>query len=103
MNHKRLSRLSPAEAREELVQSRAVLAEKLGAPPVSFAHPYGDGADLPWLRALLQEAGYRSAVSVHQGKADWNGDPLCLHRIFVRGDDTAWDFHLNLTRGRARL
>lgn len=103
MNHKRLSRLPLEEARAELTQSRAALAEKLGTPPVSFAHPYGDGADLPALRSVIQDVGYRWAVSVHQGKADLNGDRFCLKRIFVRGDDTLWDFHLNMTRGRARL
>jgi hypothetical protein len=54
-------------------------------------------------RRFLREAGYRTAVSVHQGKADLSGNPYCLRRLFIRGDDTAWDFHLNLTRGRARL
>jgi len=103
MNHKRLSLLSPAEARAELVQSRAALAEKLGAPPLSFAHPYGDGADDLSLRRMIQDAGYRWAVSVHQGKGDVVNAPLCLKRIFVRGDDTPWDFHLNMTRGRARF
>lgn len=103
LNHARLSRLSADQVRTELIQSRTVLAEKLGAAPVSFANPYGDAADDPAVQALIREAGYRTAVSVHQGKADLSGNPYCLRRLFVRGDDTAWDFHLNMTRGRARL
>ena len=103
MNHARLSRLSAEAVRAELVESRAVLGEKLGTAPLSFANPYGDAADDPAVQSLVREAGYRTAVSVHQGKADLSGNPYCLRRLFIRGDDTAWDFHLNLTRGRARL
>jgi hypothetical protein len=55
------------------------------------------------VQTAIRDAGYRWAVSVHQGKADLSGNAYCLKRIFVRGDDTLLDFHLNLTRGRARL
>ncbi len=103
LNHPRLLRLSPEEARREITESRRVLGEQMGEPPVSFAHPYGNGADDPGLRGFVREAGYLAACSVHQGKADLQGSPYCLKRIFVRGDDTRLDFHLNLTRGRSRL
>ncbi len=103
LNHPRLARLSSAAAKTEITESRRILAEKLGEPPVSFAHPYGNGADDPALRLLIGEAGYRTACSVHQGLADPVAAPFCLKRLFVRGDDTPWDFHLNMTRGRARF
>ena len=103
LNHPRLARLPAAAARMEITESRRVLSERLGVAPVSFAHPYGNGADDPGLRQIISEAGYRTACSVHQGKADLRGAPLALKRLFVRGDDTAWDFHLNMTRGRARF
>lgn len=103
LNHPRLARLSPEEAKKELEESRSTLARELGEPPVSFAHPYGNGADDLPLRLAIQAAGYKTACSVHQGLADPRGAPLALKRIFVRGDDTRWDFHLNMTRGRARL
>jgi peptidoglycan/xylan/chitin deacetylase (PgdA/CDA1 family) len=103
LRHPRLSRLDNAKAREEIQKSREVLTERLGRAPVSFAYPYGDGADEARLHALVREAGYRWAVSVHQGKADLASQPYGLRRIFVRGDDWTWDFHLNMTRGRARF
>jgi len=103
LNHPRLARLTPEDARKELEESHATLAREMGVPPVSFAHPYGNGADDLPLRLLIQNAGYRTACTVHQGLADPVGAPLALRRIFVRGDDTRWDFHLNITRGRARL
>jgi peptidoglycan/xylan/chitin deacetylase (PgdA/CDA1 family) len=103
LSHPRLTRLSLDEAKKEIVESRRILGEKLGLPPVSFAHPYGDGADHPDIRRLIQEAGYLTACSVHRGKANVSQTPFCLKRIFVRGDDTRWDFHLNLTRGQSRF
>lgn len=103
LTHRRLTRLSRDEAKNEIVESRRILGEKLGLAPVSFAHPYGDGADDLDLRRVVEEAGYRTASSVHRGKADVAASPYCLKRIFVRGDDTRWDFHLNLTRGRSRF
>lgn len=101
--HPRLTRLSLDDAKKEIVHSRRILGEKLGLPPVSFAHPYGDGADNREIRRLIQEAGYQTACSVHRGKANVSEAPFCLKRIFVRGDDTRWDFHLNLTRGQSRF
>jgi len=103
LNHPRLSRLSLAEVETELIESRRILGEKGGVPPVSFAHPYGDGADHADIRRLIQKAGYLTACSVHRGKANVAESPFCLKRIFVRGDDTRWDFHLNLTRGQSRF
>ncbi|MGQ0644617.1 MAG: polysaccharide deacetylase family protein [Elusimicrobiota bacterium] len=103
LNHVKLSRVDHDTARREIQESRRALSEKLGYEPVSFAYPYGDGADEPRLQDLAREAGYRWAVSVHQGKADLSGNPFCLNRIFVRGDDTALDFHLHMTRGKSRF
>jgi peptidoglycan/xylan/chitin deacetylase (PgdA/CDA1 family) len=103
LNHPRLSRLSPDAAREELEKSRDLLAQRLGQAPVSFANPYGDASDDPMVQKLIHEAGYRWACSVHQGKANPAMEPYCLHRLFIRGDDNAWDFHLNMTRGRSRF
>jgi peptidoglycan/xylan/chitin deacetylase (PgdA/CDA1 family) len=103
LNHPRLSRLLDEEARREITDSLRELEKRVQSPSPCFAYPYGNGADDPRLWAMARSAGYRWAVSVHPGKADLATAPYCLRRIFVRGDDTMWDFHLNLTRGRARL
>lgn len=103
MNHPRLARLDAAKAADEIKESRRALEKALGRAPTAFAYPYGNGADEPALQKAVREAGYTSAVSVHQGKADWSGNLFCLNRIFVRGDDTLYDFHLNMTRGKARF
>lgn len=103
LTHPRLTRLSSVEAKHEIEESRRVLGEKVGVPPLSFAHPYGDGADRSDIRRWISEAGYATACSVHRGKANVYATPFCLKRLFVRGDDTRWDFHLNLTRGQSRF
>jgi peptidoglycan/xylan/chitin deacetylase (PgdA/CDA1 family) len=103
LSHPRLSKLSADDVRKELVESRDEIERRLGKRPVTFANPYGNAADDPSVQKAIQDAGYRWAVSVHQGKADLSGNPYCLKRIFVRGDDSLFDFHLNMTRGRARL
>lgn len=103
MNHAKLSRIPVEKVAEELRESRRILAEKLRNPLISFANPYGDGQDDVKIQNMIREAGYRWAVSVHQGKADLAAEPYRLRRLFVRGDDTDWDFHLNMSRGRARF
>lgn len=103
MNHPRLSNLAPEKAREELQLSKRAIGERLGLEPVSFAYPYGNGQDNPAIQAMAREAGYQTAVSVHSGKGDFQNARYCLKRIFVRGDDFDFDFHLNMTRGRSRL
>jgi hypothetical protein len=75
----------------------------VGKRPVTFANPYGDASDDPGVQEAVRAAGYRWAVSVHQGKADLQGNSYNLKRLFIRGDDTLLDFHLNMTRGRSRF
>jgi peptidoglycan/xylan/chitin deacetylase (PgdA/CDA1 family) len=103
MSHPRLTRLETKHVEEELSKSRRVMGEFLGEPPVSFAYPYGDGQDDPRVPRLVKEAGYRWAVTVHQGKAALAADPYRLDRLFVRGDENLLDFRLQLTRGKNRF
>lgn len=103
LNHPRLSKLSPAEVAKELTESRDEIERRLGKRPVTFANPYGNASDDPAVQDAIKDAGYRWSVSVHQGKADLDGNAYCLKRLFVRGDDNLLDFHLNMTRGRARF
>lgn len=103
MNHPRLGLVDPQRAKEELQSSLQALLEKIEGDHGVFAYPYGHGADEPWLQEAVRDAGYSYACSIHQGKADLNKNLFCLKRIFVRGDDTLLDFHLNMTRGKSRF
>jgi peptidoglycan/xylan/chitin deacetylase (PgdA/CDA1 family) len=106
MNHPHLPGLEIKEAVMEIDKSRRVLGEFLGEVPDTFAYPYGAGEDVEILRQKVKEAGYRVAVGVHPGK--WTSkkmkdSPTHLPRIFVRGDEGLFDFHLQMTRGQSRL
>jgi peptidoglycan/xylan/chitin deacetylase (PgdA/CDA1 family) len=65
--HRPLSHIPEAEAREEAVESRRKLESRLHRPVEVFAYPFG--ASRQELKAVLREAGYRAAVSgsVHGG------------------------------------
>jgi hypothetical protein len=88
-----LSRLSPDEARRELVESRRTIEQRLGAPCLALAYPNGRGADYtPTVKALAREAGYRWALSTVFGShpprvADGPGDPFDIPRMGIGEGD----------------
>ncbi len=61
VTHRTFSELSPAEQREELEGSKAVLEEGLGKRVELFAFPFGDGGSPDALAPALCRAGYRAA------------------------------------------
>lgn len=106
LNHRRLALLSSTEVDEELRKSRFILSEKLGRPIETLAYPYGNGEDVPSIRDAAQKAGYRLAVGVHAGKwgiKEIQASPFNLPRVFVRGDETMFDFSLQLSCGKSRF
>ena len=105
MRHRNLPTIPLEEARWEIRESKRRLEAKLGREMVGFAYPYGSGAYVPEVRALAREAGYRYDFGIKQGISPFPWDPASgpLKRLLIRGDDTMLDFHLNMTRGRARL
>ena len=103
MTHANLENLEIKHAAVEIEKSRRIIGETLGNEPISFAYPYGAGQDNVPLREKVKQTGYTFGIGIHQGKAALTDDPYCLKRIFVRGDDTLLDFHLNLTRGKSHF
>ena len=105
MGHRNLEQIPLEEGRWELAESKKRLEDKLGREMVGFAYPYGAGAYNPRVRSLARSAGYRYDFAIKQGISPWPWDPESgpLKRLLIRGDDSMLDFHLNLTRGRARL
>lgn len=61
-SHPRLPRLEEEQIREELNESRRVCEERIPAPCLSFAYPYGDFDERAVLAA--RDAGYRFAVTI---------------------------------------
>ncbi|MBI4425599.1 MAG: polysaccharide deacetylase family protein [Elusimicrobia bacterium] len=106
MRHRNLPSLPLEEARWEIFESKRRLEEKLGRPMTGFAYPYGAGAYAPAVRQAAREAGYPYDFGIRQGISPWPWDPERhgpLKRLFIRRDDNRFDFHLNLTRGKARF
>jgi peptidoglycan/xylan/chitin deacetylase (PgdA/CDA1 family) len=97
--HRRLTDLSRADCREELVSSRRMLEDQLGREVRDMAYPYGRYDQT--VRDLTQEAGFRSACSVRIGLSPSNDDPFALRRIHVSGLDSMADFFCRLRTAQA--
>jgi peptidoglycan/xylan/chitin deacetylase (PgdA/CDA1 family) len=105
MRHRNLAELPLEEVRWELSESKARLEEKLGRETIGFAYPYGSGAYKTDVRQAALDAGYRFDFSIKQGISalPWARETEAVRRLLVRGDDNMFDFHLNMTRGKARF
>lgn len=105
MRHRNLPSIPIDDARWEIFESRKRLQEKLGRTIVAFAYPYGAGAYVPDIRAAALEAGYSFDFGIRQGYSPWPWNPESgpLKRLFIRGDDNRFDFHLHMTRGKSRF
>ena len=105
MRHRNLTEISIEDVRWEALESKRRLSERLGRDVTAFAYPYGAGAYDAGVRAAVREAGYRHDFGIRQGFSPWplRTDDGPLRRLYIRGDDSRFDFHLNATRGKARL
>ncbi len=105
MRHRDMAALDVEDASWEASESKKRLEDKLAREVVGFAYPYGSGAYAPAVRAAVRAAGYRYDFGIKQGisPASWDPESGPLKRLLVRGDDSLYDFHLNMTRGRARF
>ncbi len=63
--HPRLSQLSETQAIEEISASRKKLEDRFGVPIEHFAYPYGDYNERTV--DLVQQAGFKTAVTMHRG------------------------------------
>ncbi len=105
MRHRNLAELPLDEVKWEMSESKKRLEKKLERDILGFAYPYGAGAYKTDVRQAVFDAGYRFDFSVKQGISmlPWVAEKEAVKRLLIRGDDTLFDFHLNLTRGRARF
>ena len=77
--------------RSELVCSKRVIEEQLGAEVSTFAYPYAFPRQkrefAQRMMACLKEAGYRSAVTTLIGRVNTDDDTFCLKRLPVNSCD----------------
>ncbi len=80
-SHASLTRLAPDAAWREILDSKKTLEDTIGKEVASFAYPYGDHDAT--VKRLVQESGFRSAVSVLPGQATSSSDRFALPRVAV--------------------
>lgn len=81
LDHVRLSEMQAEEARRQIVESKDVLEQALGAPVTAFCYPYGDHG--PEHRLMAREAGYDNATLTQRGLARVSDDSFGLPRVMV--------------------
>ena len=88
MNHYAVSKLTPAQCKNELVESRRIISKELGEDVRFFAYPYGDEpAAGPRDFKIATDAGYEASVTTRKGVIfRGHGEHLqALPRIMVSG------------------
>ena len=73
-----------AELAADTVRARTILEEGLGAPVPTLAYPYG--AENEFVRRVIADLGFSTAVTCEPGISRLGDDPLRLRRIEVSGD-----------------
>lgn len=105
MRHRCLTEIPLEDARWELTESKRRLEDKLGKEVLGFAYPYGAGAYDAAVRREALAAGYRFDFGIKQGITllPWKRDDEAVRRLLIRGEESLYDFELNMTRGKGRF
>ncbi len=104
MTHRRLSDLSEAEQRDEIAESRRLIADRLSAEVTAFAYPFGTAADYTDTTVrLVREAGFSYAVSNRYGPNLLEASPWTLRRIWIDETDTLESFQAKVDGRLDRL
>jgi peptidoglycan/xylan/chitin deacetylase (PgdA/CDA1 family) len=89
MDHVRLTDLSPAKARQQIVQSRKVLQDITGKPVLSLAYPYGiHNEDV---KRMTREAGYSFGISVGGRFTRFGEDLFEIRRVHMFPHSSVFD------------
>ncbi|MFF9089321.1 polysaccharide deacetylase family protein [Streptomyces sp. NPDC014991] len=88
--HPQLDQLPDGRLRAELDRCTRIVTEELGAPPVSFAYPYGYSSRR--VRQAVRAAGYAQALAVGNTLAHRRQGPYALRRVTVRRGTGAEEF-----------
>lgn len=81
LTHPHLARLDLKQVREEIFSSKKKLEDMFGVPIRHFCYPYGSWRQ--WVRDLVEEAGYETAVTTDPGVCMNVTDPFVLPRLDV--------------------
>jgi peptidoglycan/xylan/chitin deacetylase (PgdA/CDA1 family) len=90
LTHRSLTELSPDELVQEIVGSRDLVAERVGAPADTFCYPRGHFDER--VERATSAAGFAIACTTLPGCVTPDTDPFTLRRTFVARDDSLHDF-----------
>ena len=88
--HPQLDTLSSTQAREEIVECKRILEQRLGQEIESFAYPFG--YHTATTQRLVREAGYTSACAVKYEMSSETDNPFSLARLIVSADTSVQEF-----------
>ena len=95
--HPYLDLIPLSQAREEILQSKALLEDQLARPITSFAYPYGYST--PAVRRLVAAAGFATACAVVNALNAPPPDPLALARLVMHDGVTVEQLRTVLQQG----
>ncbi|MEV6737721.1 polysaccharide deacetylase family protein [Streptomyces sp. NPDC051104] len=96
--HPQLDQLPDDALWFELLRCKEIIADELGARPVSFAYPYGYSSRR--VRRIVREAGFGQSLAVGNALARRRQGPYALQRVTARRTTGAEEFE-RLVQGRA--
>ncbi|PBC64834.1 polysaccharide deacetylase [Streptomyces sp. Tue6028] len=96
--HPELDQITDEALWSELLRCKEIIADELGARPVSFAYPYGYSSRR--VRRTVREAGFAQSLAVGNALARRRQGPYALERVTVRRT-TGIDEFEQLVEGRA--
>ncbi len=88
--HPDLAQESEQSVRDQLTHSKQLIEERLAAPCVGFAYPFGRSSSR--VQALAAECGYQWAVCSTHGTVKKSVDRYAIPRIDIRNNYTIQDF-----------
>jgi peptidoglycan/xylan/chitin deacetylase (PgdA/CDA1 family) len=99
--HVDLTKCADEEAEGELRRSKQALEELLGKSIEYLAYPFGSYSKSHF--TLLEECGYRGAVTIFSGERYVTSNPYAMRRVYVHPGDGPLRFRLKLSRPYLRL
>lgn len=82
-DHTRVTHMTPAQFREDIVKTKRILEDTSGAEVKGYRAPtFSVGKDTLWAFAILEEAGYRYSSSIYPVKHDLYGMPDAPRHAF---------------------
>ena len=88
LTHPWLTRISPADAHNEIRSSRRKLEDLFGVEVADFCYPYGDWN--PAIGEAVEKAGYKTACTTRRGVNTSATPPLELRRFMARYPSRHW-------------